>query len=106
MDKAREAKLREEHGDLVIAKIAGKEFAFKTPTQTDFETLVNAISQGKAKLGPLMREFCLKSVVHPEPGGIEALEAAFAAQPASALTVGNALQELAGADSEVVVKKA
>lgn len=110
MDKKQEAELREKYGDIVIAKVAGKEFAFQTPTQTDYENLVQAIGKAgtsdKVKLGPTFREFCLKSVVYPEPDPTSQLEAAFVAQPASAPTIANALQDLAGADAEVTVKKA
>ena len=37
MDKKQEAELRAQHGDIVVAKVHGKEFAFQTPTDTDYE---------------------------------------------------------------------
>lgn len=110
MDKKQEAELRQKHGDLVIARVAGKEFAFATPTQTDYEQLVQSIakvgSSDKVKLGPTFREFCLKSVVFPDDDAVGQLEGAFQKQPAAATTIANALQDLAGADVEVSVKKA
>lgn len=110
MDKAKEAKLHEQHGDLVIAKIAGKEFAFKRPEDTDYEEFQQGIakvgSNDKVKIGPLFREYCMKSLVDPPlPSGADVLEQAFRVQPATAARIADKLSDLAGADAEVTVKK-
>jgi len=111
VDKQKEAELRAQHGDLVVAKIAGKTFAFKTPTDTDYESFIQEhakVGGDKVKIGPLFREYCLKSLVFPETGGkpeLDALEAAFRAQPATAAKIADKLSDLAGADVEVTVKK-
>ena len=110
MDKKTEAELREKYGDLVIAKVAGKEFAFKTPTDTDYEEFQQGIAKAgtsdKVKLGPLLREYCLKSLVAPAPpGGTDDLEAAFRVQAAAAAKIADKLSDLAGADVEITVKK-
>lgn len=105
MDKEKEAELREKHGDLLISKIAGVEFAFQTPTDTDHEEYLNKLvkaANDKGKLGPAYREYCLRACVHPGP---DELAAAFMKQPAAAQKVGDALEKLAGADVEITVKK-
>lgn len=111
MDKAIEAQLREKYGDIAVAKVAGKEFAFQTPTDTDYEEFQQSIirlGNDKIKGGPVFRELCLKSLVYPEAGGkpdVDSLEAAFRKQPASALKISDKLSELAGSDVEITVKK-
>jgi hypothetical protein len=111
VDKQTETELRHKHGDIAIAKVAGKEFAFRTPTDTDYEEFQQGlikVGNDKAKAGPTFREFCLKCLVYPEVSGkpdLDSLEASFRAQPATPLKIGDKLSELAGADVEITVKK-
>jgi hypothetical protein len=105
VDRAKEEELRKEHGDLVVATIVGKKFAFKTPTDTDYEDFQQSViklGNDKAKAGPVFREFCLKALVFPSA---DELEAAFRAKPASAPKICDSLADLAGASVEITVKK-
>lgn len=105
MEKSVEAKLRQEHGELVVAKIAGVEFAFKTPTDTDYEEMQEGILKAgndKKRIGPVFRQYCMSALVHPTT---DELETALRKQPAAAARIADALSDLAGAEIEISVKK-
>jgi hypothetical protein len=105
VDAEKEKKLRQEHGDLVVVTVAGVEFTFKTPTDTDYEEYQQAIlnaGNDRKKIGPAFRQYCLSALVDPGP---DELAGAFRKQPAAASRIADKLSELAGADVEITVKK-
>jgi hypothetical protein len=105
VDQATKEKLTKEHGELAFAVVAGVEFAFKCPTDTDYEEYQQAIlnaGNDRKKIGPAFRQYCLSCVVAPSP---DELAAAFRKQPAAPSRIADKLSELAGADVEVTVKK-
>ena len=96
------AKIRAEHGDVVVAKIGGVEFIFKTPTQESYEDFQEKVVKDRSNKSAAVREYCLRSLVEP---GADALEAAFKKAPATAGKIADQLSTLAGAEIEVTIKK-
>jgi hypothetical protein len=98
-----EKKLIGEHGEIAVVKTPLGAFAFSRPSQEDFERFIDKVAQDKSKKVAAARELCNLALVYPKGG--EALATAFETYPALPVTVANKLQELAGQDFEIEVKK-
>ena len=102
MDKETEAKLRAEHGDLIVVKFPSRVTAFRVPTQPEYEDFQEKLAKDRSNKTAAIRELCMRCLVHPEPDDLEAL---FKRYPASAPKISDQLATEAGADVEITVKK-
>jgi hypothetical protein len=97
-----ERKLMGEHGVIAVMPTPLGVFVFRTPAQEDYERFANRVSADKSNKIAAARELANLSLVHPDIGALTTL---FEKYPASALPIANKLQELAGQDFEIEVKK-
>jgi hypothetical protein len=96
------ARLRAEHGDLIVVKAKGQTLVFKTPSDTAWEEFQDKISTAKVPKGASFREVCLRSLVSPTR---DEAAAVFVLQPALPAKIADKLADLAGAEAEIEVKK-
>lgn len=103
MDKETEAKLRAEHGDLIVVKFpGGRTPVFRVPTQPEYEDFQEKLAKDRSNKTAAIRELCMRCLVHPEPDDLELL---FKRYPASAPKISDQLATEAGAEVEITVKK-
>lgn len=102
MDNDTKKGLEAQHGDLIYAKLSGKEFAFKCPNQTDYEEFQAQMQKDRSKGVLWSRQLCLKALVEPGP---DVLEQAFNRYPAAPPAIALELEKLAGSEVEIIAKK-
>jgi len=93
--------LRKEHGDIVYFTKGALLFAFRAPTQDEYENTHERIRKGDP-LGVVNRELCQLTQVS---GTLEQLTQVFEKAPRIPMVVGDELAELAEGGIEVSVKK-
>ena len=97
-----EAKLRQEHGDLVVAKTKHGDMAFRTPTDTEHEDFQETLTKPKSNKSAACRQYCLCAVVFPKR---DAAVTIFEKLPALPAQLADNLSDLAGGNAEITVKK-
>lgn len=97
-----EAKLRQEHGDLVVARTKHGDLAFRCPTDMEHEDFQEALIKAKSNKSAACRQYCLSALAFPKR---DAAVAIFEKLPALPASLADHLSDLAGANVEITVKK-
>jgi len=103
--KTEEAELDElakEHGEIHVFATRHGKVAFKSPSFADYQRFTDKITDGKGSKFASMRELAIACRVYPSR---EDLLVVFEKMPGMVLQAATAIQELAGTEVEVEVKK-
>jgi hypothetical protein len=98
-NKAKLAELRKAHGDIASVEVQGELYAFRTPSQDEFEAYQSRRQKGVDDPGVCYRDLAQKCCVTDQG----ALQELFKRKPAINVNFANRLAEMAGADIELTV---
>lgn len=98
-----EAQLRQQHGEIVVAKTKHGDLAFRCPTDVEHEDFQEGLGKPKANRSAVFRQYCLAACVFPKSR--EAAAAIFEKLPALPAKLTDVLSDLAGFNVEITVKK-